>query len=278
LLSDVLKNHSYPKEISLLLSEALLLTALIGEMIKLRWRLSLQVRGNGPVKLLATDYFGANKNRDSGRLRAYADFDKSYDFSSLKNPSNLLGKGVFSITIDQGKNMEPYQGITELVEGSLSRSAENYFLQSEQIPTHFSLNISETHGIKKGSPWRALGIMIQDLPNLADKKVRLHSDRWQLITTKLNEKLEASLTISEFNEYEFLKDVFETNLITVYKPKNIKFGCSCRKEKLLSTLKRHSNKELTEMSDSQGLIKADCQFCGKVYKIKLSSIVSSDDN
>ena len=55
--TDTLKNHHFPHEVCTLLIEALLLTVLIGEMIKIRWRLSLQVRGNGSIKLLATDYY-----------------------------------------------------------------------------------------------------------------------------------------------------------------------------------------------------------------------------
>ena len=46
LASDTLKNHRFPDKVCKLLFEALLLTALIGEMIKIRWRLSLQIRGN----------------------------------------------------------------------------------------------------------------------------------------------------------------------------------------------------------------------------------------
>ena len=44
LISDTIKNHNFPEEICRQLIEALLLTVLIGEMIKIRWRLSLQIR------------------------------------------------------------------------------------------------------------------------------------------------------------------------------------------------------------------------------------------
>ena len=100
MLEDILKNHNYPNRIALLLAEVTLLTALIGEMIKLRWRLSLQIRGEGPVKLLATDYFAPNKNKGVARLRAYADYDKTRDFSSQKISSDLIGKGLSTYDSD----------------------------------------------------------------------------------------------------------------------------------------------------------------------------------
>ena len=73
LISDTVKNHNFPEEICLLLIEALLLTVLIGEMIKIRWRLSLQIRGNSSIKLLATDYYAPKQAGKPANIRAYAD-------------------------------------------------------------------------------------------------------------------------------------------------------------------------------------------------------------
>ena len=137
-VADTLKNHHFPHEVCKLLIEALLLTVLIGEMIKIRWKLSLQIRGNGSIKLLATDYYAPKEEGKPARIRAYADYDKDAEHFHLDS-------GLFAITIDQGKKMEPYQGITPIVEGSLSKSAENYFFQSEQIKTFFNINITKKH-------------------------------------------------------------------------------------------------------------------------------------
>ena len=125
-ISNTLKNHHFPDEVCALLIEALLLTILTGEMIKIRWRLSLQVRGNDSIKLLATDYYAPKEEGNPAFVRAYADYDKDTAHLSLES-------GLFAITIDQGKDTEPYQGITPIIEGSLCKSAENYFFQSEQI-------------------------------------------------------------------------------------------------------------------------------------------------
>ena len=56
-LDKVLSQHNYPAPIEALVAEAVLLTAMIGQTMKLRWRLSLQVRGSGPARLIATDYY-----------------------------------------------------------------------------------------------------------------------------------------------------------------------------------------------------------------------------
>jgi molecular chaperone Hsp33 len=59
-------------------AEAALLTALIGQTIKLRWKLSLQMRGDGPARMIATDYFAPDgEDGQPARIRAYASFDPS---------------------------------------------------------------------------------------------------------------------------------------------------------------------------------------------------------
>ncbi len=44
-LENILAQHDYPVAVEALIAEMSLLTALIGQTIKLRWKLSLQVRG-----------------------------------------------------------------------------------------------------------------------------------------------------------------------------------------------------------------------------------------
>ena len=74
-LGEVLRQHDYPPLIEALVAEATLLTALIGQTIKLRWKLSLQIRGNGPARLIATDYYGPTDDGEPARIRAYASYD-----------------------------------------------------------------------------------------------------------------------------------------------------------------------------------------------------------
>ena len=60
-LNGVLKQHNYPDTVEALVAEMALLTAIIGESIKLRWKLSLQIQSKGAVRMIATDYYGPSK-------------------------------------------------------------------------------------------------------------------------------------------------------------------------------------------------------------------------
>ena len=264
LLSDTLKNHRFPDEVCKLLIEALLLTVLIGEMIKIRWRLSLQVRGNGPIKLLATDYYAPKEKGKPARVRAYADYDKEATHLNLE-------AGLFAITIDQGKNMEPYQGITPIVEDSLCKSAENYFFQSEQIKTFFDLNIVKKHSVKNGRDWGASGFMLQALPDEHGKK-SVDDNSWNILKERVIEQTKDSIS-EEFNKYQFLDNIFQTSTLTVFKETMLKFGCSCKRKTLLYTLAKYPKEQLEEMCDKQKIISANCQFCGKKLQFFLREIL-----
>ena len=264
LASDTLKNHHFPEKVCALLIEALLLTVLIGEMIRIKWRLSLQVRGNGSIKLLATDYYAPREEGKPARVRAYADYDK--DAMHLN-----MDSGLFAITIDQGKKMEPYQGITPIIEGSLSKSAENYFFQSEQIKTFFDLNITKKHSAKNGRNWIASGFMLQALPDEHDKKY-IDDKSWDNLKERITEQIKDSMN-AEFNQYQFLDNIFQHSALTVFKETKIKFGCSCKRKTLLYTLSKYPKEQLEDMCDKKEKISANCQFCGRKFQFSLKQIL-----
>ncbi len=264
LASDVIRHHRFPDKVCKLLFEALLLTVLIGEMIKIRWRLSLQIRGNESIKLLATDYYAPKEKGKPANIRAYADYDEEAMHLNLDT-------GLFAITIDQGKNMEPYQGITPIIEGSLGKSAENYFFQSEQLKTLFDLNITKKHSAKNGRNWIASGFMLQALPDEHDKKY-IDDKSWDNLKERITEQIKDSMN-AEFNQYQFLDNIFQHSALTVFKETKIKFGCSCKRKTLLYTLSKYPKEQLEDMCDKKQKISANCQFCGRKFQFSLKQIL-----
>jgi len=111
-IDKILSQHNYPPVVSGLVAEATLLTALIGQTIKLRDRFSIQVRGNGAVSMLATDYFAPKGEGEPALMRTYAAFDEAR-LGEGGDGIALLGEGLMGVTIDQGKG-QPYQGVTPL--------------------------------------------------------------------------------------------------------------------------------------------------------------------
>ncbi|MFQ1700345.1 Hsp33 family molecular chaperone HslO [Loktanella agnita] len=281
-LEQVLSQHDYPPMIEGLVAEMALLTALIGQTIKLRWKLSLQVRGSGAARLIATDYYGPTEDGQPARIRAYASYDAD-QLDHTADPFPQIGQGYFAILIDQGKGMAPYQGITPIAGGSLSSCAETYFAQSEQLPTRFSLSFGQSQLPGEASRWRAGGVMLQHMPKasphvigeggsgedgLLDAADILDADEgenWTRANTLLDTVEEIELIGPTVAPTDLLVRLFHEEKPRVFDPQAITFGCSCSVEKVKQSLSIYSAKDISTMVTDEGTVTADCQFCGAHY-------------
>ena len=284
-LEEVLAQHDYPAPIEALVAEMALLTALIGQTVKLRWKLSLQVRGDGPARLIATDYYGPSEEGAPARVRAYA----SYDADALAaragaRPFDLVGKGYFAILIDQGRDMAPYQGITPIAGGSLSACAETYFAQSEQIPTRFALAYGRAASPGRPEAWRAGGVMLQHMPKaspfaageggsgeggLLTASDILDDDaeeNWRRANLLLDTTDELELIGPALAPTDLLVRLFHEEGPRVFDPQPVRFGCTCSDARVRESLSIYSAKDIAHMTTDDGIVTADCQFCGAHYE------------
>ena len=101
-LDGILKQHNYPLQVEALVAEMALLTALIGQTMKLRWKLSLQVQSEGPVRMIATDYYAPEAEGEAARIRAYAsyDADRLTDGGAMDQLAAVYGREGHALLID----------------------------------------------------------------------------------------------------------------------------------------------------------------------------------
>ena len=283
-LDTILSQHRYPPSVSALVAEAALLTALIGQAVKLRWRFSIQVRGDGPVRLIATDYFAPAAEGAPAKIRAYAGYDRG-DVASFRGaPFELLGQGVFAVTIDQGPDMTPYQGITPLAGGTLSACAETYFAQSEQLATRFVIFAAEAQSAGHEPGWRGAGLMLQQMPQAgigapgegatgegglmtADDVAALgaNEDAWARVNL-LTQTVEAHEMLGPHVSPETLVyRLYNQEIPHGSPPQPVRFGCTCSAERVEAALVQYTAEEIAEMITEDGRITADCQFCSAHY-------------
>lgn len=291
-VDEVLRQHEYPPQVEALLAEAVLLTALIGQTIKPRWKLSLQVRGDGAVTLLATDYYGPGAQGELARMRAYASFRED-ELQDNVAPFDLIGGGIFGMLIDQGRDMAPYQGITPIAGGSLSACAETYFAQSEQIPTRFGLTFGRSDADTQ-SRWRAGGIMIQHMPEASpfasgsepattDGLLRASDlvsgddeENWQRVNILLDTARGDELAGPEAQPPDVLVRLFHEESPRVFDTQQLEFGCTCSAERVRSSLATYSSNDISDLVNEDGIVTADCQFCGARYEFQPQELGSGE--
>lgn len=283
-LDRMLAQHNYPNAIEALVAEVALLTALIGQTIKLRWKLSLQLRGNGPARLVATDYYAPERPGEPARLRAYASFDADR-IDPDGDPFTQVGQGYFAVLIDQGKGNLPYSGLTPIAGRSVSDCAQSYFAQSEQLPTRFALSFGRSTLPGGNEGWRAGGVMLQHMPKasphvageggtgeggLLQAEDLLDSDgfeNWTRANALLDTVEELELVGPHVQPTELLVRLFHQEGPRVFDPQPVRFGCSCSEDRVRNSLSIYSAKDIARMTTPAGVVTADCQFCGAHYEL-----------
>jgi len=287
-LSGVLKQHDYPPAVEALVAEMALLTALIGQSIKLRWKLSLQVQSRGAVRMIATDYYGPTEDGEPARIRAYASFDA--DRLTDGAPFDQVGDGYMAIMMDQGDGMKPYQGITPLAGESLAACAEAYFAQSEQLATRFSLSYGKSSAPGVDEHWRAGGIMLQHMPKAspfasgdggsgegglltADDLIDGDdAENWNRANILLDTVEDMELIGPSVAPTQLLVRLFHEEAPRVFDAQQVKFGCTCSEERVRQSLSIYSAKDIEKMTTDAGRVTADCQFCGAHYDLDPATV------
>lgn len=270
LLGQILSQHAYPAPVEALVAEAVVLTALMGHAIKLRWKLSLQIRGNGPVRIVATDYYAPEAEGEPARIRAWASFDP--ERLTADTPAfDQIGEGYFAILMDQGAGTEPYSGITPIAGGSLATCAETYFGQSEQLPTRFQVAVGQSRLAGGKSGWRAGGVMLQHMPASGAEEGHAEiltgqtAENWNRVNLHLDTVEALELIGPTVQPTELLVRLFHEEQPRIFDPQGLQFGCSCSEDKVRQSLSIYSAKEIVHMTTEDGRVTADCQFCGAHY-------------
>jgi hypothetical protein len=104
-------------------------TLLLGGNLKQPGRLTIQLRGNGPVSLLVIDC------NEQLQIRGMARCEAQPESKSLRE---LLGHGHLQLSLDMRSMREPYQSIVPLDGENVAEVFEHYLRQSDQLPTVFS--------------------------------------------------------------------------------------------------------------------------------------------
>ena len=267
-LQQLLAIRNDPPAVKSIIAETAVLTALIGQLIHPGWKLSIQVRSRGPLRLIAADYFAPENPRMAAKLRSMATYDESFMKSVTSVPSFDQHEGYFAVLMDRNDGKKPVHGMVPLERPTLAQCAEDYFRRSEQIPTRFVISVGQfTAGARK--IWRGGGIVIQQLPDAENVQ---HLDDWARSETLLSTVAPFELTGPSVSMLQTLHRLFHEEQPKVGSIHSVEFGCSCSAEKVRQSLSIYSSKDIATMTTAEGMVTADCQFCGHRYEFDPSSL------
>ena len=262
-VDEILRAHDYPEPVANLLGEACALAALVGSNLKFEGRLIVQAQGDGPVRYVVADY------DTSGGLRGYCRFDPervAEASAGFARPGarTLLGESVFIMTIDQGADMERYQGVTQVEGETLALCAEQYFAQSEQTPTRVRLAVGQAD-VGRGLSWRAGGMLVQKIAG--DDARGSSEEAWTRTEALMLTLGEDELIDPSLSSNDLLFRLFHEDGVRVFGSTPLRAFCRCNEDRIVSVLSSFSPEERADMVEPDGAIHVTCEYCSKVYSV-----------
>lgn len=241
---QIRERAEYPAAVSELLGEAAAACALFTGHAKIEGRLSVQLRGQGPLRALFAECTAA------GTLRGIAQVGEGPVSRDLR----ALGDGaVLAITIENpsphGRDPARYQGLVPIETESLAGAFEDYFRQSEQLPTRLLLAADGE---------RSAGLMLQKLPGDGGD-----NDGWARATA-LFDTLGAEELLAVTGPI-LLTRLFHEEEARQLGERPLSFACSCSRERVAAVLESLGRDE-ARAALQDGVAEIHCEFCGQQYR------------
>ncbi len=245
----MLDGRGYPEDIAILLGRTTALNVLLGANQKGAGRVTLQVHGSGPVKLLVADCTAEL------RIRGMAHYEEKRNL--LKNERELLGDGRLSVTLEDLKSGQLYQSVVPLEGETLEQIFGHYLSQSEQTTAFLRLHAD------RGA---LCGLLLEKLPQ-ADSR---DPDGWNRVT-----HLAATLTLDETRDaqpYDLLTRVFPEELMRVFRLYPVEYHCPYDEGKVKDMLLGLGLQEVEAILAEQGQVVIRNEMCNHEYRFDARAI------
>lgn len=251
LVEELRRRHDTYPTATAAMGRTVTAAAMMGAMLKGEDKLTVQVKGDGPIGQIIAD---ANAK---GEVRGYVKNPHVHLPSNSQGKLDVRGavgtEGFIHVTKDLGLK-EPYRGSVPLISGELGEDFTYYFAVSEQTPSAVGLGVLVD---VDNSVIVAGGFIIQLLPGLSDSEIdSIEKAIGQLppVTALLDQGLE----LEEMLRW-IVKDV------QILEEMDIVFSCNCSRERVERTLISLGKKELEELRDEGKETEVVCDFCNEPY-------------
>jgi molecular chaperone Hsp33 len=259
----LIEHHEYPAQIRDTLGEAVAASLLLAATVKFEGVLSLQLQGDGPVRLMLAQCTSGLGVRGLAR---YRDGDYGGGRGGVgtgtdpHQTADLIGTGNLTVTLETDDGSQRYQGIVPISGQRLGESLQVYFENSEQLPTRLWL-----HADASG----ASGMLLQKLPTahtspgadaVPDAAV---DDAWRRV-----QLIGDTLTPDELRtlaDAEILHRLFNEDDVRLFEPAPVYFRCRCSRERVGGMLQGLGEAETRSVLAERGEVEVRCDFCNRAY-------------
>ena len=238
-IESLLGNRPYAPDVRQVLGQAMAAMPLLASHSKFEGRINLQFQGTGDLKLLV-----AQVDRHlTVRGMAKAKPGIAGDFQTL------MGGGLLAMMLEPDRGTEHYHALVDVVGTTLAEALENYFRQSEQLPTLLRLAVSEN---------RLAGILLQRMPDGVGDE-----NGWEHVSALFSTLGEAELASTD--TATLMRRLFHAENLRLFEPSPVKLSCRCDRGSIATMLLGMGEEEVVPALKEQGKVEVTCEFCGSVY-------------
>lgn len=247
---EILSHGIYPPAAAELLGESCVASALFTGHTKVDGRLSIQLRSSTALRTLFAECTAAGTLR--GIVQLSGEGDAPRDLTALGDDA-LLAITVENPGLDP-REPQRYQSLVGLGAAALDEAFEDYFRQSEQLPTRLLLASDGT---------RAAGLLLQKLPGDEGD-----ADGWARASA-LFETL-GKQELLDVDGKDLLRRLFHEENPELLGERSLRFACSCSRDRVQSMLQSLGEKEARAAAEPTGAVDIRCEFCGREYHFPLT--------
>lgn len=241
-----LNTHQYPQVIQNLLGEMMVAASLLTATLKFEGDITVQVQGDGPLKLALVNGNSNQQIRALARLQSEVKDDMTL--------AQLVGQGILVITIAPTEG-ERYQGVIALDKPTITACLEDYFVRSEQLQTQLIIRT----GKFDGKPVAA-GMLLQIMPDGSGSPEDF--DHLATLTATVKDEEIFALTAEEL----LYRLYHEETAVEIFPAQSVEFFCGCSQERSGAALLLIPDDEIDEvLAEHNGTIDMQCECCGTHY-------------
>jgi len=241
-IQTIILQHNYPPVIHTLLGELLTAAVLLSSSFKYDGQLTIQFQSDGPLRMLVA------KCNQRLEIRGLAQWDHTATEQMLQE---TFFSGQLIVTIENLSDSHRYQSIVEINHKTIAEALEQYFQQSEQIPTKLMIANHQEQFV---------GLLIQKMPSHSIGGLEF----WQHVEILINTLNTHELF--QWNNQRLLKNLFYEEDVRLFNQEPVLFKCTCSQEKSKNTLCLLGREEVLNYFLTNKILTVTCDYCHQTYE------------
>jgi molecular chaperone Hsp33 len=244
-------HHTWPSATAAL-GRTIIVSAMMGAMLKGNDRLTVRVKGDGPIGEMLVD---ANAK---GQIRGFVNNPEvhfQYPSGKLNVAATVGTTGEIQVIKDLGLK-DYFVSTVELISGELGEDFTYYFAKSEQTPSSVACGVLVD---TDNTVLSAGGFIIQLMPGATEETI-----------TKIEQVLGTIKPTSQmvdegYTPEAMVKEIVKEEDYSIISQLEVDYVCQCDKDRFARGLVSIGKKDLQEIIEEDGKADITCHFCNEHY-------------